>query len=82
MNRMERVLLNDMTKLALFVRQVSGICADVDVIKGRYVIDAKSIMGLLSLDLSTPMYLQLHTDDASDVEKFNNIIAEYGVKDN
>ncbi len=36
---------------------------DVDLISGRYVIDAKSIMGIFSLDLSKPVRLEAHTDD-------------------
>ena len=36
---------------------------DFDLISGRYVIDAKSIMGIFSLDLSKPIDLTIHTDE-------------------
>ncbi len=35
---------------------------DFDLVSGRYVIDAKSIMGIFSLDLSKPIDLNVHTD--------------------
>ena len=42
---------------------------DVDLVSGRYAVDAKSIMGIFSLDLSKPIKLQAHTDDAEALEK-------------
>ena len=36
---------------------------DIDLVSGRYAIDAKSIMGIFSLDLSKPIKLQAHTED-------------------
>ena len=40
---------------------------DFDLVSGRYVIDAKSIMGIFSLDLSKPIDLNIHAEDDSDV---------------
>ena len=40
--------------------------ADFDLISGRYVIDAKSIMGIFSLDLSKPIELAIHTETGLD----------------
>lgn len=37
---------------------------DIDLVSGRYAVDAKSIMGIFSLDLSKPIELNAHTDDA------------------
>ena len=39
---------------------------DFDLVSGRYVIDAKSIMGIFSLDLSKPIDLNIHAEDNSD----------------
>ena len=39
---------------------------DFDLVSGRYVIDAKSIMGIFSLDLSKPIDLNIHADDNVD----------------
>ena len=48
--------INDIKK---FVSIVSKYDGDFDLISGRYVVDAKSIMGIFSLDLSTPIQLSL-----------------------
>lgn len=46
---------------------------DIDLIRGRYVVDAKSIMGIFTLDLIRPATLLIHTDD---VEKANSLFKE------
>lgn len=57
-----------------FVNIVMRYDFDIDLVSGRYAIDAKSIMGIFSLDLSKPIQLNAHTDDAEnffkDIEKF------------
>ena len=50
---------------------------DIDLVSGRYAVDAKSIMGIFSLDLSKPIELNIHTDDA---EKFMADIDRFIVK--
>lgn len=57
-----------------FVSAANSCAFDVDLISGRYVIDAKSIMGIFSLDLDNPMTLHIHSDDC---EEFLNEIAPY-----
>lgn len=46
-----------------FVNIVTKYDFDVDLISGKYVVDAKSIMGIFSLDLSMPIDVQVHSDD-------------------
>ncbi len=50
-----------------FVNTVIRFDYDIDLVSGRYAIDAKSIMGIFSLDLSKPIKLQAHTDDADEL---------------
>ena len=52
---------------------------EVDVLSGRYVIDAKSIMGLFSLDLSHPVKVEVHGSDA-DRSAFEQSVAAFEVK--
>ena len=47
----------------MLFRSISQFEYDFDLISGRYVIDAKSIMGIFSLDLSKPIDLAIHTED-------------------
>ena len=49
-----------------FVSKVALCDFDVDLISGRYAVDAKSIMGIFSLDLEKPIALEAHTDDADE----------------
>lgn len=73
------VNLNDVSKLKGFVEEISTIDADFDAIRGRYVIDAKSIMGMMSLDLSKPVEITVHykSNDESELEKIEDILNRY-----
>lgn len=57
-----------------FVSTVMLFNYEVDLVSGRYAIDAKSIMGIFSLDLSKPIQLNAHTDNADaflkEIDKF------------
>ena len=55
--------LNSIDKVKSFVNDISRYDYDFDLISGRYVIDAKSIMGIFSLDLSKPIELNIHAED-------------------
>lgn len=57
------ILLNTINDVKTFVNTVCKYDFDVDLISGRYAIDAKSIMGIFSLDLSKPLKMQIHSDD-------------------
>ena len=61
--------LNPINDVKDFVNTVMLFDYDVDLVSGRYAVDAKSIMGIFSLDLSKPIKLQAHTDDAEALEK-------------
>lgn len=52
-----------------FVNIVSSTNIDVDLSSGRYIVDGKSIMGIFSLDLLSPIKLTAHTDDGEDLFK-------------
>ena len=61
-----RVCLDSIDKVKGFVNDISRFNTDFDLISGRYVIDAKSIMGIFSLDLSKPIELTFHESDEMD----------------
>ena len=52
-----------------FVNTVMLFNYDIDLVSGRYAVDAKSIMGIFSLDLSKPIKLQEHTEDPEELIK-------------
>ena len=57
-----QISLNSIDKVKSFVNTINMMDCDFDLISGRYVIDAKSIMGIFSLDLSKPIDLAIHTE--------------------
>jgi phosphotransferase system HPr-like phosphotransfer protein len=61
-----QISLNSIGKVKSFVNVISQFEYDFDLISGRYVIDAKSIMGIFSLDLSKPIELAIHTEEDTD----------------
>ena len=59
------VNLRSINDVKLFVTAASLVDCDIDVFSGRYLVDAKSIMGLFSLDLAKPVTVQFHGDEAA-----------------
>ena len=50
-----------------FVNTVGKYPYDIDLRSGRFVIDAKSLLGIFSLDLSKPIILEIHSDNCDDL---------------
>ncbi|MDR2656041.1 MAG: HPr family phosphocarrier protein [Oscillospiraceae bacterium] len=71
------IVLNTINDVKEFVTIVSGYDFDIDLVSGRYSIDAKSIMGIFSLDLSKPIELKAHSDSP---EEFFKEIDKFLVK--
>ena len=61
-----KISLNSIDKVKAFVNEVTRYDAEFDLVSGRYVIDAKSIMGIFSLDLSKPIDLNIHSENNID----------------
>ena len=57
-----QISLNSIDKVKSFVNEITKYDNDFDLVSGRYVIDAKSIMGIFSLYLSKPIDLNIHAD--------------------
>ena len=62
-----KIKLSNIQDIRDFVNQVILVEYEVDLEQGRYVIDAKSIMGIFSLDLLSPITLTAHTDSAEEL---------------
>ena len=69
MSKSKFIKMNNVTDVMNFVKEASKIEGDVTVLKGRYIIDGKSIMGVMSIDMSTGMTVEYPTD-AIDFENF------------
>ena len=71
------VMINSINDVKNFVNIVSKYDFDIDLISDRYVVDAKSIMGIFSLDLTKPITVDVHTDDADEImEELKPYMAE------
>jgi len=62
------ILLKSINDVKEFVRIVNEFSYDVDLSSGRYIVDAKSIMGIFSLDLAKPILVDVHDSDALDLK--------------
>jgi len=71
------ISLNSIDKVKSFVNDVTKFDADFDLVSGRYVIDAKSIMGIFSLDLSSPIDLNIHCAEGDDIDEILKALAQY-----
>ena len=60
------VLLESISDVKDFVNTVAKFDFEVDLVSGRYAVDAKSIMGIFSLDLAKPIQMNIHADDPSE----------------
>ena len=70
------ISLNSTDKVKAFVNDISKYDFDFDLVSGRYVIDAKSIMGIFSLDLSKPINLNVHAEGSS-LDEVLKVLAPY-----
>jgi phosphocarrier protein HPr len=72
------IMLSSINDVKNFVNTVSRYDCDVDLVSGRYIVDAKSIMGIFSLDLTKPITVQIQ--DGTDSEKLVQEIETFIVK--
>ena len=70
-----QISLNSIDKVKSFVNDITKFNNDIDLVSGRYVIDAKSIMGIFSLDLSKPINLNIHAEE--NMEDILKVLAPY-----
>ena len=72
-----QISLNSIDKVKSFVNDISKFSNDFDLVAGRYVIDAKSIMGIFSLDLSKPIDLSIHAGE--DIDQILELLKPYTI---
>lgn len=61
-----KIRINTIEDVKNFVSIVAGADFDVDIVSGRYAIDAKSIMGIFSLDLTKDLEIRVHSDNCGE----------------
>ncbi len=63
------ISLTQVNQVQQFVNVVSKVPYDVDMVSGRYTINAKSLLGIYSLDLNRPLQVVMYSDDCEDLKK-------------
>lgn len=77
----DQVKFRNAEEIKDFVCAIEKIDADVDLLDRRYIIDAKSYLGICALDLSHIFIVRINSDDNDEIEKFKTAIGPYKVVD-
>ena len=71
------IRLSTIEDVRRFVNAATKCDSEIDLVSGRYIVDAKSIMGIFSLDLMNPIKMIVHSDDCSELfEAISDFIVE------
>ncbi len=73
-----KIKLSTIEDVRKFVNIVCSYDGEIDLKSGRYIVDAKSIMGIFSLDLFNPIDMEIHSDDC---EQIVNALDEFIIKE-
>ena len=71
------VNLKEVEKTKRFAMVASKFISDIDAVRNKYTVDAKSILGLLTLDLSEPLLIKINSNDEIEIRKFNEVMEEF-----
>ncbi len=74
------IRLSTINDVKNFVDVVTKFNCDFDLLSERFIVDAKSIMGIFSLDLSKPMMLKINTEDVDMLYRIENELKPYIVE--
>jgi phosphotransferase system HPr-like phosphotransfer protein len=77
MNKKVTVNLNAIQKVKDFVNIIDKFESDVDIEQGKYVINAKSIMAIFSLNLLEPMVAKMDSENEEEMESFIRVMEEF-----
>lgn len=79
----KKIKFKNFEEVANFIDDMTLINTDVDVISNKYIVSAKSIMSLLTLDLSKILDVFFYGDEESeDFKKFIDIVEKYAPERN
>lgn len=71
------IKINSIDDIKKFQNEVLKFESDIDIVRGRYIVDAKSTLGIFTIDLSTSIDVVLHTDDELEQNKFRAIMRQF-----
>ena len=74
-----KIILDSINDVKHFVNAATEQLFDIDIVSGRYVVDAKSIMGIFSIDLTKPIEIEVHGSE-DEAAEFYEKIKQYEIK--
>lgn len=77
----QKIKLDTIEKVKKFIGIVDKFENDIDIIQGRYLVNAKSIMAIFSLELTKPLTVIIHDASMKDVSKLEELMEEFKVND-
>lgn len=78
--RVVRIIINTIDKAKDFSNMADKYTGSLDILSGRYTIDAKSILGIFSIDITKPVELRINGDDEKEITNFLESIDKYIIK--
>lgn len=72
-----KIRINTIENAKNFSKICERFLLDVDVYYGRYIVDGRSILGILSFDLTKPLNVKIHTDDGKVIRHFADEIERF-----
>lgn len=69
--------LNDFEKVREFTNEANKFNSDIDILRDRYVIDAKSTLGIYTIDLSKPVTIRIISNDRAEIARFNEHMEQF-----
>lgn len=78
--RTVKINIDNIDKVKEFCENAGKYIDNLDLVSGRYIVDAKSIMGIFSLDISKTIELTIHGDDESAIARFLESIDKFIIK--
>ena len=71
MEKLIKINLNNFTDIKKFIVIAQSFYSDIDVIRGNVVLDGKSLLGVMALDLSEDIYVRIISDDVAEKRRFD-----------
>ena len=62
-----------------FIKTTESFESDIDIVKGRYVVDAKSLLGVLSLDFTQPTMVVIHSVNEDEIVRFYDEMKKFAI---
>lgn len=79
--RLVSIRLTSSEQVQLFVKTLTTLSGDFELVSGKHILDARSLMGLFSLDLTHPLCLKVYNDCAKNLDAITPFLADKGEMD-